>query len=277
LDLGGNVRKTPKLSGTTHNVFGIQVGVSITILIRQVGNDTQKPAEIYYARMKEDWRKEQKFTQLATWGDVCGLQWQDLKPDTKNTWLTEGQEDGFSSLMALGDKAAKAETNPRSLFIVFSLGVASNRDAYNYNFGLAQLRLSISSSVESYNETLARYSALIVPRPEPDFFVDTDDQHLKWTRQTKAALSLLHPAQMEECFFRVSLYRPFSKMHFYFADFWNEERYQQHHFFPVLSSENRVIVATSPGSEKPFMAIAADCLVDLHLVGPGAGSQTFAF
>ena len=29
LDLGGNVRQNPKLSGTTHNVFGIQVGVSI--------------------------------------------------------------------------------------------------------------------------------------------------------------------------------------------------------------------------------------------------------
>ena len=35
LDLGGNVRKNPKLSGTTHNVFGIQVGVSINILVRK--------------------------------------------------------------------------------------------------------------------------------------------------------------------------------------------------------------------------------------------------
>src|SRR5579863_5470662 len=34
LDLHGNVRKNPKLSGTTHNVFGIQVGVGITIAIR---------------------------------------------------------------------------------------------------------------------------------------------------------------------------------------------------------------------------------------------------
>ena len=32
VDLGGNVRKNPKLSGTTHNVFGIQVGVSINLL-----------------------------------------------------------------------------------------------------------------------------------------------------------------------------------------------------------------------------------------------------
>ena len=29
LDLHGNVRLNPKLSGTTHNVFGIQVGVGI--------------------------------------------------------------------------------------------------------------------------------------------------------------------------------------------------------------------------------------------------------
>jgi predicted helicase len=34
LDLGGNVRRNPKLSGTTHNVFGIQVGVSINLFIR---------------------------------------------------------------------------------------------------------------------------------------------------------------------------------------------------------------------------------------------------
>ena len=35
LDLGGNVRKNPKLSGSTHNVFGIQVGVSINFFIRK--------------------------------------------------------------------------------------------------------------------------------------------------------------------------------------------------------------------------------------------------
>jgi predicted helicase len=35
LDLGGNVRKNPKLSGSTHNVFGIQVGVSISFFIRK--------------------------------------------------------------------------------------------------------------------------------------------------------------------------------------------------------------------------------------------------
>lgn len=35
LNLGGNIRKNPKLSGTTHNVFGIQVGVSVNIFIKK--------------------------------------------------------------------------------------------------------------------------------------------------------------------------------------------------------------------------------------------------
>lgn len=35
IDLHGNVRKNPKISGTTHNVFGIQVGVGVTLAIRR--------------------------------------------------------------------------------------------------------------------------------------------------------------------------------------------------------------------------------------------------
>ena len=41
LDLGGDVRENPKLSGTKHNVFGIQVGVSINLFVRN-----RKPAKV---------------------------------------------------------------------------------------------------------------------------------------------------------------------------------------------------------------------------------------
>ena len=37
IDLHGNVRRNPKLSGTTHNVFGIQVGVGITLAVKKKG------------------------------------------------------------------------------------------------------------------------------------------------------------------------------------------------------------------------------------------------
>ncbi|MFM6205297.1 Eco57I restriction-modification methylase domain-containing protein, partial [Planktothrix sp.] len=35
IDLGGNVRANPKLSGTVHNVFAIQTGVAIFILVKK--------------------------------------------------------------------------------------------------------------------------------------------------------------------------------------------------------------------------------------------------
>ena len=50
LDLHGNVRQNPKLSGTTHNVFGIQVGVGITIAIRKAGAEKF----LKYYRVAED-------------------------------------------------------------------------------------------------------------------------------------------------------------------------------------------------------------------------------
>jgi predicted helicase len=42
LDLGGNVRKNPKISGTTHNVFGIQVGVCITFLVKRPATESTR-------------------------------------------------------------------------------------------------------------------------------------------------------------------------------------------------------------------------------------------
>jgi predicted helicase len=50
-------------------------------------------------------------------------------------------------------------------------------------------------------------------------------------------------------------------------------------FFPnaLLDQKNRVIIVTGPGSEKPFMALVAEEVADLHVVGGGAGGQAFPF
>jgi predicted helicase len=75
LDLGGDVRDNPKLSGTTHNVFGIQPGVSINFLIRSPNPNPDRHG-IYYARVDEFWRKEQKFAFLLESDSLARLAWQ---------------------------------------------------------------------------------------------------------------------------------------------------------------------------------------------------------
>jgi predicted helicase len=47
LDLGGDVRDNPKLSGTKHNVFGIQTGVAISFLVKRQAESERR---LFYAR-----------------------------------------------------------------------------------------------------------------------------------------------------------------------------------------------------------------------------------
>ena len=107
LDLGGNVRKNPKLSGTTHNVFGIQVGVSINFFVKRRDN-AKSQAEMFYARVDEFWRKEEKYEYLDAKEQYGNIEWKAITPDTRHTWLTEGLHAEFETFMPLGSKEAKA-------------------------------------------------------------------------------------------------------------------------------------------------------------------------
>ena len=84
LNLSGNVRKNPKLSGTTHNVFGIQVGVSINFFIKRHDN-TDAQAEIFYTRVDEFWRKEDKYRYLDSKKHYRNIEWKPIKPDRRYT------------------------------------------------------------------------------------------------------------------------------------------------------------------------------------------------
>jgi predicted helicase len=111
LDLHGNVRKNPKLSGTTHNVFGIQIGVGITIAIR---NSQQAKRAVYYYRVPEFWRKTEKSAFLQTKGSFRGIDWMELQPNGKNVWITEELRSEFSTFLPIGSKEAKSASLPRS-------------------------------------------------------------------------------------------------------------------------------------------------------------------
>lgn len=146
LDLGGNVRKNPKLSGTTHNVFGIQVGVAITLLVKTAAHDITKQGEIFYASVGADWKKEQKYGQLSDWEDLHGAPWQQLAPDAKYTWLTEGLSGDFDRFIPVASTAKS-----KRLFSEHSLGVSTNRDAVVYDFEKSKLLDRASEFINRYN------------------------------------------------------------------------------------------------------------------------------
>ncbi len=84
-DLGGNVRKNPKLSGTTHNVFGIQVGVSMQHLCPEIGKADRALKYCISASMNSA-TKEQKYAFLEQLRKAARMFMAMIAPETRHDW-----------------------------------------------------------------------------------------------------------------------------------------------------------------------------------------------
>ena len=150
LDLGGNARKGLKVSDA--NVFGIRVGVSINLFVKK-RDDSSKPARIFYYRTDDLWNKDQKFDFLRECQHVGTIPWQDIQPDARHTWLTDGLHPEFDTFMPMGSKATKAIKGEAvdALFKTYSRGIVTCRDAWVYNFNQDMLSEHVIRTVEVYN------------------------------------------------------------------------------------------------------------------------------
>ena len=262
LDLGGNVRKNPKLSGTTHNVFGIQVGVSINLFIKRSEARTDpKSAEIFYAHVDEFWRKEEKYNYLNSKGHYQNIDWQQITPDSRYTWFTEGLHAEFDTFLPIGSKAAKASKTNRveTLFKTYSVGVVTARDAWVYNFNRNALTENLTQMMEYYNGQVFRWERQSNRDINLNDFIDTDDTKIKWSRSLKSRLKTGTMAEFSAENVRASLYRPFTKSYLYFHRMMNECVYVFPSIFPTpdTETENRVICFSGTGSNKPLQVMVA--------------------
>lgn len=180
IDLGGNVRQNPKLSGTTHNVFGIQVGVAITLLVRQPLGSEKKSGVISYARMGETLRRGQKTAQLDEWKSIRGpVTFALVEPDVKNTWLTKGQQDDYFGLLPLASKTQKRHEHVQCIFRSFSLGVATNRDEWVYNWSRPALKENVLRLMATYHSELGQYHS--AKKEGRNYDISRDQNEIKWT------------------------------------------------------------------------------------------------
>ncbi|HMA35501.1 MAG TPA: type ISP restriction/modification enzyme [Chloroflexia bacterium] len=273
-DLGGNVRKNPKLSGSKHNVFGIQVGVAITLLVR---NRQHPTPELFYTRVDEFWTREQKLEHLAATADYTQVNWQPLIPDARGTWLTAGLQADFDTFLPIASKDAKAgaELSAEAIFKTYSRGVATTRDNWVYDFNREELERKIKLFIDTYDSAVDRWERLGQETRPIDEFVHYDDKAIKWSESLKANLMRGKHAHFDESRIRQALYRPFCKQFLYFDRILNERVYLFPSIFPTPETEQEnSIIWLKVGTEWPMFALMANKIVDLL---PQGGSQCFPF
>jgi predicted helicase len=277
-DLKGNARTSgERRRQEGGNIFSdqIRVGIGITLLVR---HQQRASSRIHYHVVKDYWTAEEKSQYLESLRSVSGVPWGELHADDRHAWLVPKNADQFAAFLPLGNKdfRSSAKMEGEAVFKIFSVGVKTNRDEVVYDFRDHELTDRIKLFIESYNGEVDRYKRS-GGKADPDEFVNYDK--LKWSRDLKADLKRLRYATFDKASIREALYRPFCVKRLFFDRILNEEVYSLYQVHPngQAAQENPVIALTNLGSEKPFMVLAADSVVDVHLVGAGSAAQCFPF
>ena len=260
LDLASDVRRNPKISGTTHNVFGIQTGVAISFFVRE--KSKLGKCGIHYAKREDAEIAVDKLAYLKK-ARLSDIEFEPITPDKHHNWLNQSNSD-FEGLLSLADirtMRAKTPDDEKSLFRLYSNGVKTHRDSWVYDYD----ERSLASKVRFFADT---YESRRKQLADTDFDTSELGTEIKWDGDLRKHLRRNIKVRYSQEHIVESLYRPFTKKYLYFLRELNARQYQMPRIFPLGSKgENKVICFSVPGSNKPFLALASDRIVDVHFTG----------
>lgn len=251
IDLGGDVRANAKLSGTKHNVFGIQTGVAISLLVRR---EKAQGCRIFYARRPELETAEEKLAFLGN-SKLQNLAVDEVRPDKDYNWINLTYND-FDTLIPVASKQAKGAKKPsqeQAIFKLFTLGIVTNRDEWVYGNDPAHIEQKVRFLIDAYNADIKRLST-VRDRSQLKDLIDTT---IKWTRAVKTDLSKNVHYRFDPDAIVESYYRPFVKRHLYFSRQLNEMLYQVPQLFgPGVGSNQGFCFASEERSVFGVIAFA---------------------
>lgn len=255
VDLGGDVRANPKLSGTKHNVFGIQTGVTISFLVKR---HKQKGCKIFYARRPEFDSAEDKLAFLTS-SKLSGMKFERIEPDKKGNWvdLTDNDWDDFIPLVSKAAKSNKTGAKSQAIFRLFSRGLGTFRDEWVYDEDADILAKKMRHFISVYEDVLQSLD-------------HSDRDTIKWDRELEKHLKSRVTKTFEDQSIRAVQFRPFTKRWVYFDRHLNGMTYQLPSLFKV-GENNPTITILGIASANPLAVFSCDTLFDLGQLKNGNG------
>lgn len=260
IDTKSDVRTNPKIAGTTHNVFGIQTGVAIMFLVKKVSREKKQDCNIQYVALDDFWRKEEKLQWLSE-NPIDLIEFSHIQPDKNNNWINLADND-FDTLLPIADKAVKNGKSKKALFESFSLGVATNRDEWVYDFKRETLIDKVSFFIEKYDEEKQRWKDSDKSQKSNDFV----DRTIKWTEELESHMKKGTDLVFSKKNIRNGAYRCFVSKPFYFDRGIIHRLYQNEQYFGIEEHrKNRVIALNTNGGD--FNVLATDLIPNNHFNG----------
>jgi predicted helicase len=257
-DLGGDVRDNPKLSGTKHNVFGIQTGVAMVFLVKKKGH--KGGAVIRYARRPEMETAEDKLSAISAIGGISKLSVETIQPDKKNDWFSalDSDWDSLVPLMSGATGVVNDGSQHRGIFALASNGIETKKDDWAYAKSPEALIEKMTFFIEGYER-------------RRQGITDEGRLPIKWDHDLTRYAQRGIKKEVSTKRAREAAYRPFSKRALYFDPHLNARHFQMDQLIPE-GQKSRAIIFSDPFAQKPWMALSSDIVPDRHYVGAAAAA-----
>lgn len=215
-------------------------------------------AEIYYYDIGDYLSREEKLKVIDEFGSMEKLPFIRLIPNEHGDWISK-RNDKFGNWIPI-EAEKKGDVKSQSWFTTYSLGCATNRDVWVYNYSIQKLSSNVDKTINHYNDQRIKLEKGLINEIEKNATLGN------WTRDWLNAIQRNRPFSKKDDLFTLSNYRPYCKQNYYFDDDLNQERYKQPELFPTSQTQNLLICVTGIGSTKLFSTLISDKIPCLDYV-----------
>ncbi|WP_323059935.1 DEAD/DEAH box helicase [Klebsiella variicola] len=246
---------------------GSRAPIAIAILVKNPA--AKKYGQIYFHDIGDYLSREEKLEKISDFASINGIEkihgWQSITPDAYNDWLNQ-RDDSFDLFLPIGNKKDKSNN---CLFVDYSLGVSTNRDAWVFNSSKKKLIKNIETTIKYYNDQLSAGVGV------DDIQINLNK--ISWTRGLKQNFIKGNKIDINNGEVRISTYRPFFKNHLYFSKELNEMQLRMPYFFPFEGVENIVICVSGVGAKKGFSTLVMNGLFCMDTVEKGQAFPLYIY
>jgi len=254
-DLKGRIPGTQQDGG---NVFGVKVPITMLVLVK---NQNKGGNIINYTKSKIGAAASEKLLFLNDNRSLSLHHWEKIRPDKNYDWINQG-DIRYQNYIDFGNRETKSGKDNSSIFKLYSLGLATNRDTWAYDSDIIQLNSRSWKAVNFYHRHINENRTAI---PDEDIGI------IKWGKTVLDGLK--RSRRLNETIpIRKVMYRPFYFQYVHYEKGLNARHYQLDKIFPTIDHQNLMITVTGKGTEN-FYALMLYPPPDLNLLE--AGSQIF--
>ena len=245
---------------------GSRAPIAISILVKNP--QAESHGNVYFYDIGEYLNRSDKLAIVSEFGNISKITdndgWVRIIPDEFGDWLNQ-RDPNFDNYLSIG---SKKKSENCAIFETYSLGVATNRDAWVYGYSRTKLISQIRLFISTYNQERDTYKIEHANNPEKkvEEILSSDLSRISWTRGLKKNLVNDVPISFNTENIITAMYRPFNKQYLYFDKYLNEMRLLMPKLFPTKELGNLVICLTLAGT-KGFSVLISDVIPDLHLIG----------